>query len=372
MAEAGAKVRVALVGVGNCASAFVQGLNYYKATKGHQKYSAARRVLAGFDLAEIEIVAAFDVDPSKIGIDLSDAIFASSNCLPRFSPPPLCGVLVRQGPLLDGLTSEVCHRLGVTHIASHDDIGKVLIESRADVMVNLLPSGAKEATNHYINAALEAHIAIVNGIPVPVANDPQICKRAEVLGVPIIGDDIKSQIGATVLHKIVAELFPMRSALLKRTLQLDWGGDSDFENLVCQGRYELGKRSSKTEPIVWNQPNADEVEIRVSAVDHVPFLGNQKEAFIRLEGFVFADQPVKIEIMLQAPDAYNSAGILVDAVRVAKCMLVRGYGGVIKEAAAVYCKKPPIQQSEQIAYQSLERLLKGSEQNNENSNGSPF
>lgn len=353
-------VRVALVGIGNCASAFVQGLHYYRSTQTRLENTTVRQVFAGFDLSKIEIVAAFDVDPAKVGADLSKAIFAPSNCLPRFAPPPTTGICVHRGPLLDGLTTQVCQRLGVTDNVEYDDVEKVLIDSGADVMVNLLPSGAKEATAFYINAALEAHIAIVNAIPIPIANDPQVVKRAERLGLPIIGDDIKSQVGATILHKVVAELFPIRSALLKRTLQLDWGGDSDFENLVCQGRYEQGKRASKTEPIVWNQPNPDDVDIRVSAVDYVPFLGNQKEAYIRLEGMVFADQPVRIDIMLQAPDAYNSAGILVDAVRVAKCMLVRGYGGVINEAAAVFCKKPPIQQAEMSAYQDLERLLRES------------
>lgn len=358
MAVTDSTARVALVGVGNCASAFVQGLHYYKSSEEGREYSAARQVFAGFDLSEIEIVAAFDVDPNKIGTDLSSAIFAPSNCLPSFAPPPFSGISVHQGPLLDGLTSDVCNRLGVTNSLEQEDVVDVLTESKADVLVNLLPSGAREATEFYIDAALTANLAIVNAIPVPVANNPHIVKRAEKLGLPIIGDDIKSQMGATVLHKVIAELFPLRSAVLNRTLQLDWGGDSDFENLVCQKRYENGKRASKTEPIIWNQPNADDLEVRVSAVDHIPFLGNQKEAYIRLEGKVFANQPVRIDITLQVPDAYNSAGILVDAVRVAKCMLVRGRGGVIQEAAAVFCKKPPIQRAEQRAYQDLEKLLR--------------
>jgi len=235
-------------------------LYYYRSASKSATPATVRQRFAGYDLADIEVVAAFDVDPQKVGIDLSEAIFAPANCAAVVHRPPKSGVVVARGPLLDGLTPRIRKRLGVSNDEISDTVYAVLTDSRADVLVILLPSGAQAATHRYVEAALAAGIGIVNAIPVNIANNHEIAMRATEAKVPIIGDDIKSQIGATIVHKAIAELFPLRSALLKRTIQLDWAGDSDFENLVSEQRYELGKRASKTHPIIWNQPNRDEIE----------------------------------------------------------------------------------------------------------------
>ena len=350
-------VRVALAGVGNCASALVQGLHFYRVTPQALTTTTVRRRVAGFDITDIDIVAAFDVDPDKVGLDLSDAIFAKSNCATRIHRPPASMVKVARGPLLDGLTPRIRERLGTNVDAQYDDVRSVLVDSGADVLVILLPSGAEEATRYYVECALATRVAVVNAIPVNVANNPEITSRASADNIPIIGDDIKSQIGATIVHKVLAELFPLRAAMLCRTVQLDWGGDSDFENLVSEGRYDCGKRDSKTKSVVWSQPNRADIEVRVSAVDHIPFLANQKEACIRLEGLIFGNQPVNITVGMQVQDAYNSAGVLVDAVRVATWARRHNEGGVIKLASAAFCKSPPEQMLEEVAHQSLDAYL---------------
>lgn len=345
------EIRVALIGVGNCASALVQGLHYH--TSGDKPAATVAESLAGFSLESIRISAAFDVHDGKVGIDVADAIFVSPNCAEEIARPEPTRTLVLRGPLLDGIDSGMCELFPVTIDAKAADVLQVLRDTRTDVVVNLLPSGAREATRHYALQSLKAKCALINAIPVDVANDAELCELAIRQGVPIIGDDIKSQIGATVIHKTLAELFPQRQALLTRTLQFDWGGDADFHNLVVRRRYEDGKRRSKTQAVIWNQPNKIDLDAQVSAVAYVPFLDNTKEAYARLEGQVFGNRPVSVHVFMNVPDAYNSAGVLVNAIRVAAAAKRARLAGPLDIPSAVYCKRPRQQMCEANAAAAL-------------------
>jgi len=353
-----AEVRVALVGVGNCSSALVQGLRYYQADFGQEKSSAVKRTLAGIKIAQIRIVCAFDVDAGKVGRELASAIFVPPNCATRITPMDPYQVIVECGVALDAdvlLPKKLASR--AKHVSVRQ-IREVLKGSRAEVLVNLLPSGSVRSTAAYVEAAIEERLAIVNAIPVAVANDTSVLRRAIKAGVPVIGDDIKSQFGATVLHKTLMELFQVRGCSLEHTIQLDWGGDADFENLVCFGQYKKGKAASKTHALRKATPAHSHDRIHITAVDHIAFLGNRKEAFFRLQGTIFGEQEMRLEMTLTVQDAFNSAGVLVDAIRVAKWAKDRRRGGLIREAAAVFCKWHPYQCNEFQAFKSLQRLLK--------------
>ncbi len=349
------EIRVALIGVGNCASALLQGLHYY--SLDDKSAVGVNKTLAGYSLESIKVSAAFDVHSEKVGIDVADAIFTPPNCVERIAQPLPTGTKVLRGPLLDGVDQSLSDLIPVTQDAIAADVQEVLGDTRTDVVVNLLPSGAKEATNHYVLQSLRSKCAVINAIPVDVLNDPQICKLAIQQGVPIIGDDIKSQLGATVIHKSLAELFPQRQGLLESTLQFDWGGDSDFHNLVVGKRYDDGKRRSKTEAVVWNQPNKVDMDAQVSAIAYVPFLGNTKEAYARLDGRIFGNRPVRVQVFINVPDAYNSAGVLVDAIRVAAAAKQARLAGPLDIPSAVYCKRPRQQTYEATAAAALVDFL---------------
>jgi len=222
-----------------------------------------------------------------------------------------------------------------------------------DVLVIMIPTGSNKAAEHYANAALDAGCGVINGMPAHIANNAEIVKKAETLALPLVGDDIKSQIGATIIHRGLANLFPARGAMLDRTIQLDWGGDMDFCNLTSNNRYEQGKRQSKTESVVAKLPNRDTVDCQISAVDYIPFLNNTKEAYTRIEGRIFGGVPVRVDITMQVIDGYNSAGILTDAIRIAKIAMDRRFGGVLHPACSFFNKKPPQQEEDYIARKKL-------------------
>jgi myo-inositol-1-phosphate synthase len=269
-----------------------------------------------------------------------------------------------KGPVLDGLNSNIKNIIPLDDNQVISDIVHELKERNVDVVVILLPTGCHEAVKYYANAALEAGACIINGMPSYVAKDPQIVAKSEKLKLSIIGDDVKSQIGATIIHRSLANLFPMRGAILDKTIQLDWGGSSDFCNLLTpkpdgQLIYEEGKRQSKTESVISRLPNRDEIECQISAVDYIPFLKNQKEAYMRLEGRIFGGAPVRIDITMFVEDGNNSAGIIADCIRVSKIAKDRQVGGVLQSACSFFNKHPPEQLEDQEAKKRLIEFLQG-------------
>ena len=351
------RIRTAIAGVGNCASALIQGLHLYRTRGIDPAHDAVKPVFAGFNLTDIEVVAAFDVHPAKVGLDLADAVLAPPNCANKVAELPHCGVNVTEGIMLDPQTISAGGATEESRSRTIVDIAATLTEKNVDVLVNLLPSGAIASTSAYVHAATRSRTGIINAIPVAIANDPamlQLVTRAEV---PLIGDDIKSQFGATVIHKCLLELLALRGAKVDQTIQLDWGGDQDFENLVRRNQYRKGKSRSKSEPLLRSMPSGHSAGLHVAAVDYIPFLGNMKEAIFRIQGRVFGDQEFQLDMSLKVQDAYNSVGVLIDAIRVAKWALDSGRAGLVEEAAAVFCKWTPHYLNEFHAYESLVRLL---------------
>jgi myo-inositol-1-phosphate synthase len=337
------KIRVAIAGVGNCASALVQGIEYYRnAEPGESVPGLMHVVLGEYHVADVEPVAAFDVDATKVGLDLGKAIFAGHNNTIRFADVGDLGVTVSRGPTLDGLGKY--YRLEIDESPAEPvDVCEVLRRTRADVLVGYLPVGSEAAQRHYAEACLEAGVAFVNAIPVFVASDPEWARRFTEAGVPIIGDDIKSQVGATIVHRMLANLFRERGVRLDRTYQLNFGGNSDFMNMLERDRLE-SKKISKTQSVVsqLDMPLAPG-DIHVGPSDHVPWLTDRKCAYIRLEGTTFGGVPLNLELKLEVWDSPNSAGVVIDAVRCAKIALDRGIGGALTGPSSYFMKSPPQQ-----------------------------
>lgn len=347
-------INVALVGIGNNASAIVQGVEYYK--KNPEKIIGVLPEIKEYGLKDINFVVGFDVNDNKIGKDLSEAIFEKPNCSYEIYRPEKLNAQVLKGPQLDGIDSDIAK-----HIKSSDkedvNVKEELTKLNVDVLVIMLPTGAQKAAEFYAREAISAGCAVVNGMPSSIANNEEIVKLAEEKKVPIIGDDIKSQVGATIIHRSLANLFPMRGAILDRTIQLDWGGGMDFCNLLSNNKYEEGKRQSKTESVIADLPNKDDVEVQISAVDYIPFLDNQKEAYTRLEGRVFGGAPVRIDLFMQVKDNFNAAGVLVDCIRVAMIAKKRNVGGILQSACSFFNKKPPEQLADTVAKERLGEFL---------------
>lgn len=350
------KIRVALAGVGNCASALIQGVEYYR-NSDNEPVGVAPSV-GKYAISDIEFVLGFDVHKDKIGKSLSEAIFVKPNCAEFLYKSVQEFGMVYKGHVLDGLDSNISQHVPVDESQSPEDVTEILKEHSVDVLIILLPTGSQKAAEHYAGAAIEAGCGVVNGMPADIANNDTLVAYATKNVVPIIGDDIKSQIGATIIHRALTNLFPMRNASMDRTIQLDWGGDMDFCNLTSNQRYETGgKRRSKTESVIEGLPNKDSVEAQISAVDYIPFLENQKEAYTRLEGRIFGGKKVRVDVMLQVQDAYNSAGILVDALRVLMIAKDRKIGGVIDSASSMFNKRPPKQLPDVIARKQLDDFI---------------
>src|ERR1700683_3296968 len=353
------KVRIAIVGVGNCASSLVQGLEYYKDADDGARVPGLMHVrFGGYHVSDIEVVAAFDVDAKKVGLDLSEAISASENNTIKFADVPPTGVIVQRGHTLDGL-GDYYREI----ITESDDpavyVVAALCEAQADVLVCYLPVGSEQADRFYAQCAIDAKVGFVNALPVFIASDPVWAKKFEDAGGPIVGDDIKSQVGATITHRVLAKLFEDRGVELDRTMQLNVGGNMDFLNMLERERLE-SKKISKTQAVTSNlQREFKTKDVHIGPSDHVGWLDDRKWAYVRLEGRAFGDVPLNLEYKLEVWDSPNSAGVIIDAVRAAKIAKDRGIGGPVIPASAYLMKSPPQQLPDDIARTQLEEFIIG-------------
>ncbi|MFI9552195.1 inositol-3-phosphate synthase [Nonomuraea endophytica] len=352
-------VRVAVVGVGNCAASLVQGVHYYKDADPDARVPGLMHVKFGdYHVGDVEFVAAFDVDAKKVGRDLSEAIVASENNTIKITDVPPTGVIVQRGHTFDGL-GEFYREIIEESDEAPVDVVKVLKESRVDVLVSYLPVGSEEADRFYAQCAIDAKVAFVNALPVFIASDPEWAEKFEEAGVPIIGDDIKSQVGATITHRVMAKLFEDRGVELLRTYQLNFGGNMDFMNMLERKRLQ-SKKISKTQSVTSQIPHEmGKADVHIGPSDHVPWLDDRKWAYVRLEGRSFGDTPLNLEYKLEVWDSPNSAGIIIDAVRAAKIALDRGIGGPILSASSYFMKSPPVQHSDDEARDYVEKFIRG-------------
>ena len=352
-------IRVAIVGVGNCASSLVQGVHYYRNAKPGDRIPGLMHVeLGGYHIRDVELVAAFDVDAKKVGTDLAEAILSEPNNTIRFAEVPPTGVTVQRGPTFDGLGRYYRETIAESELPPVD-VAKALREVQADVVVSYLPVGSEQAAKHYAQAALDAHVAFVNCLPVFIASDKAWAQKFVEAGVPIVGDDIKSQVGATIIHRVLTKLFEDRGVKLNRTYQLNFGGNMDFMNMLERERL-TSKKVSKTQSVQSQmRKKLDKQNIHIGPSDHVPWLEDRKWAQIRLEGQAFGDVPLTIELKLEVWDSPNSAGIVIDALRCAKLALDRGVAGPLIGPSAYFMKSPPVQFSDEAAREMVEQFILG-------------
>jgi myo-inositol-1-phosphate synthase len=353
------RIRVAMAGVGNCASSLVQGVEYYKDADPAEPVPGLMHVeLGGYHVRDVEFVAAFDVDAKKVGFDLADATRASENNTIKIADVPPTGVTVQRGPTLDGLGKYYRETIEESP-AEPVDVVRALRESGADVLVSYLPVGSQGADTFYAGCALEAGVAFVNALPVFIASDPAWAQRFTDAGVPVIGDDVKSQVGATITHRVLARLFEQRGVVLDRTFQLNVGGNMDFKNMLERERLE-SKRISKTQAVTSNLAHdLGARNVHIGPSDYVQWLDDRKWAYVRLEGRAFGDVPLNLEYKLEVWDSPNSAGIIIDAVRAAKIALDRGLGGPVHPAATYLMKSPPRQLPDDQGRAELEAFIRG-------------
>jgi myo-inositol-1-phosphate synthase len=357
-------VRVAIVGVGNCASSLVQGVEYYKDADPSGSVPGLMHVTFGeYHVSDVEFVAAFDVDAKKVGFDLSEAILNSENNTIKIADVPPTGIIVQRGPTLDGIGKYYALTIEESD-AEAVDVVQALKDAKVDVLVSYLPVGSEEADKFYAQCAIDAKVAFVNALPVFIASDPEWAAKFEAAGVPIVGDDIKSQVGATITHRVMAKLFEDRGVVLDRTYQLNVGGNMDFKNMLERERLE-SKKISKTQAVTSNLTGplggktADDRNVHIGPSDYVAWLDDRKWAYVRLEGRAFGDVPLNLEYKLEVWDSPNSAGIIIDAVRAAKIALDRGLGGPIISASAYLMKSPPVQIEDTEGREQLEKFIRG-------------
>jgi myo-inositol-1-phosphate synthase len=358
-------IRVAIAGVGNCASSLVQGLEYYRGREDAELAGLMHPRIGDWGVSDIQVVAAFDVDERKVGKPLEEAVLAAPNCTRVFQDTlPASGIEVQMGPPLDGVAPHMSEYPDdkAFRVASHApvDVAKALGEARAEVLVCYLPVGSEQAVRHYAEACLEARVAMVNCMPVFIASDAVWAQRFREAGVPIVGDDIKSQVGATIVHRSLARLFGDRGVHLDRTYQLNTGGNTDFLNMLARDRL-VSKKLSKTESV---QSQLDERlpahDIHIGPSDYVPWQDDNKVCFIRMEGRGFGDAPIEIELRMSVHDSPNSAGVVIDAIRCAKLGLQRGRGGPLESVSAYYMKSPPQQMRDSVARERTDAFIRGS------------
>jgi myo-inositol-1-phosphate synthase len=353
------KVRVAIAGLGNCANSLIQGVEYYRDADESLKVPGLMHInLGGYHVGDVEFVAAFDVDATKVGQDMAKAMWAGMNNTIEFVEVPDLGVEVMRGPTFDGLGEYYVKEIEES-AAEPVDVVQVLKDSKADVFVSYLPVGSEEATKFYAQAALDAGIAFVNAIPVFIASDPEWAQKFVDANLPIIGDDIKSQVGATIVHRQLARLFEDRGVKIDQTYQLNFGGNMDFKNMLERKRL-VSKKISKTQSVtsqIERRINSESVHIGPS--DHVPWLSDRKWAYIRLEGTSFGDVPLNVELKLEVWDSPNSAGVIIDAVRAAKIALDRGVGGPLLAPSSYFMKSPPVQYHDSVAHDNVEAYIEG-------------
>ncbi len=359
------KIKIAIAGVGNCVSSLIQGIHFYREKNPEAAIGLMHYEMNGYRPGDIEVVAAFDVDKRKVGRDVHEAIFAKPNCTTVFCPDiPFSGVTVRMGRILDGVAAHMkdyppnnAFVLSEEPELSADEIVEILRESCADILLNYVPVGSEEAARFYADCALKARVAFINNIPVFIASDPEWASRFEARNIPIIGDDIKSQMGATITHRILTDLFKKRGVKLERTYQLNTGGNTDFLNMLEQKRL-ASKKESKTEAVqAVAAKRLDDENIHVGPSDYVPWQKDNKVCFIRMEGKLFGDVPMNLEMRLSVEDSPNSAGVAIDAIRCAKLALDRGMGGVLEAPSAYFCKHPARQFTDDEAYTMIEAFI---------------
>jgi myo-inositol-1-phosphate synthase len=360
-----AEIRLAVAGVGNCASSLLQGIEYYRRRPDADPIGLMHREIGNYDVSDVEVVTAFDVDERKVGKDVADAIEASPNCTQTILDDGLgtTGATVHRGPLLDGVPDHMtdydeAHRFAVGD-EEPVDVVEELQRSGADVLINYVPVGAEEAARHYAEAALEAGVAYVNCMPCFIASDDEWARRFTKARVPIVGDDVKSQVGATIVHRTLTRLFEDRGVHLDNTYQLNFGGNTDFLNMLDTSRLST-KKTSKTESVRSQMDDPlDDGDIHIGPSDYVAWQDDNKVAFIRLEGRGWADVPLDVELRLSVEDSPNSAGVAIDAIRCAKLALDRGIGGPLEEISAYTMKHPPVQYEDNLARDLVERFIQG-------------
>ena len=362
------KIKLAIVGVGNCASALVQGIHAYGRNDSQEAVGLMHREIGGYEPCDLDVVAAFDIDSRKVGRDLAEAVFADPNCAKDFcsSIPPV-GTTVKMGRVMDGVSEhmrcqprENTFELAQEHEPDGDDVVDALCKSGADILVNYLPVGSEEATRFYAECALKAGVGLVNCIPVFIASKPEWATRFRQAGLPMVGDDIKSQLGATILHRTLADLFASRGVELDRTYQLNTGGNTDFLNMLNRSRL-VSKKESKTDAVqAVAGKRLDEASIHVGPSDYVPWQQDNKTAFIRMEGRIFGDIPVSMDMKLSVEDSPNSAGSAIDAIRCVKLALDRGdEGGPLLGPSGSFMKHPPKHVPDAVAYEQTEAFIQG-------------
>ena len=353
------EIRVAIVGVGNCANSLIQGITYYKdATNETEIPGLMHPVLGGYHIKNINFVLALDVDSKKVGLDLADAIWASENNTIKFATVAKTGVTVKRGKTLDGLGRYYKETIKESDAAPVDVVAE-LKASKVDVLICYLPVGSEEAAKFYAQCAIDAGCAFVNALPVFIASDPVWAEKFTKAGLPIVGDDIKSQVGATITHRIMAKLFQDRGVHLDRTYQLNVGGNMDFKNMLERDRLE-SKKISKTQSVT-SQLDYDlgAKNVHIGPSDYIPWLDDRKWAYVRLEGRAFGDVPLNLEYKLEVWDSPNSAGVIIDALRCAKIALDRKIGGPLLSPSSYFMKSPPIQYTDEQAYQKVEQFIEG-------------
>ncbi|AHJ61989.1 Myo-inositol-1-phosphate synthase [Granulibacter bethesdensis] len=359
-------IRIAVAGIGNCASALIQGLHYYTPERCEQGVAGLMHTeIGGFRPCDIHVVAAFDVDARKVGQDVSRAIFAKPNCTTIFQADiPDSGVIVQMGQVLDGISDHMAHyaddrtflRADVPELNKAEIVAE-LRRSGAEVLLNYMPVGSEQAARFYAECALEAGIGFINNMPVFIASDPVFAARFKAANLPIIGDDIKSQLGATISHRVLTDLFAKRGVKLLRTYQLNTGGNTDFLNMKNQDRL-ASKKKSKTEAVqAVAKKRMDDTDIHVGPSDYVPWQNDNKVCFIRMEGHLFGDVPMNLEMRLSVEDSPNSAGVVIDMIRCCKLALDAGVGGVLEGPSAYFCKHPPVQLTDDEAFQATEQFI---------------
>src|SRR3954453_11604863 len=354
-------VRVAIVGVGNCATSLIQGLEVYRGAGPAGTVPGLMHVKLGdYHVGDVEVVAAFDVDANKVGLDLGKAIFSGMNNTIKFAEPGFLDVVVQRGPTLDGFGefyTQECEESPAEPI----DLAQALRDAKVDVLVSYLPVGSEDAQKYYAQACLDAGVGFVNAIPVFIASNPEWAQKFTDAGIPIVGDDIKSQVGATIVHRTLARLFEDRGTTIDHTYQLNFGGNMDFMNMLERSRLK-SKKISKTQSVT-SQIDAgiSDQDVHIGPSDHVPWLEDRKWAFIRLEGRNFGDVPLTVELKLEVHDSPNSAGVIIDAVRCAKIAMDRGIGGPLHGPSAYFMKSPPVQYRDEEAHRMVEAYAAGTD-----------
>lgn len=354
------KIRIAIVGVGNCASSLVQGLTYYKNVTDKPVVGLMHTVLGGYHIRDIEVVAAFDVNETKVGRDVADAIFALPNNTKKFSEVPKTGVIVQNAQVLDGI-GEFVRDVVKPSTAPTSDPVEILKKSGAQILVSYLPVGSQKATEYWAEICLKAHIAMINCIPVFIASNPEWAKKFTDAGIPIVGDDIKSQVGATILHRTLVNLFLDRGMPIDHTYQLNVGGNTDFQNMLERGRLtskKLSKTRSVTSQFKLREKTIADEDVHIGPSDFVPWLHDNKLAFIRIESRHFGDVPMNVEVRLSVEDSPNSAGVVIDAIRCCKIALDRGVAGPLEGPSASFMKSPPRQMTDGDARREVEKFIK--------------